>query len=303
MKKILIIGGAGYIGNSVYVHLKSLNKYKISILDIGWFGNYTDVFVGNFDYNKTEDFSEYDVVILLAGMSSVAMSKNLTDTFKNNVRNFVNLLSKLQEGQKLIYASSSSVYGNTNISIHHEDEIEYRAGNAYDTSKHEIDLLAGLSDIEYYSMRLGTVNGPSPQFRRDVMLNKMYYDARKEGIIRISHGQIRRPVIGTSDLNRAVVTMIEKGDYKKRGIYNLASTNTIIENFALQASIYLDAKLEILSDIGKPYDFAISTDKFKETFNFQFQENIQSILKSIKEADEAKIIQNWGHRNDVIKYE
>ena len=40
MKKILIIGGNGYIGSKLYEHLLNLN-YDVTNIDLGWFGKYT----------------------------------------------------------------------------------------------------------------------------------------------------------------------------------------------------------------------------------------------------------------------
>jgi nucleoside-diphosphate-sugar epimerase len=57
---------------------------------------------------------DYDVIICMAGHSSVPMCDYSPDrSWFNNVTNFRNLCDNLRKDQKLIYASSASVYGKT----------------------------------------------------------------------------------------------------------------------------------------------------------------------------------------------
>ena len=116
MSKILIIGGNGYIGTKLHQYL-SLDEHnnpsdkKIDIIDACWFAGLNKPIEGTIieDYrNMTTDFySKYDSIILLAGHSSVKMSEaDLNSCFKNNVTNFIELLEKLNDKQKFIYASS-----------------------------------------------------------------------------------------------------------------------------------------------------------------------------------------------------
>ena len=93
-------------------------------------------------------------------------------SWNNNVRNFATLLKKLN-GTKFIYASSSSVYGNTTQDEIDEEFLDFSPINFYDMAKLHIDHLAKLSDTEYYGLRFGTVNGPAPHIRTDVMINAM----------------------------------------------------------------------------------------------------------------------------------
>ena len=88
MSKILLIGGNGYIGSKLQEVL------EVDVIDTNWFN----------DKNNGEDFkdltsryySDYNTIILLAGHSSVKMSEgNLNSCFNNNVRNFIDLIEKL----------------------------------------------------------------------------------------------------------------------------------------------------------------------------------------------------------------
>ena len=102
MKNILVLGNRGYIGS--YLCYAFSKKYNITGIDIGWF----DKSVPSIDYRtlSKQDLKKFDIIILLAGHSSVRMCEgDLISSFKNNVVNFVELLTKVGK-QKLIYASS-----------------------------------------------------------------------------------------------------------------------------------------------------------------------------------------------------
>ena len=186
MEKVLIIGGCGYIGSRLFQYL-SEKKYSVDTVDTEWFGNFVNPKNIKCNYNTLSKkfLNSYGVIILLAGHSSVQMCKdNMFASFKNNVNNFINLLSKLSD-QLFIYASSSSVYGNTKNISAKEDYERYIPTNYYDLTKKTIDYYAHLSKISYYGLRLGTVNGFSPNLRVDLMINKMYEAARNTGKIKI----------------------------------------------------------------------------------------------------------------------
>ena len=184
MNKVLIIGGNGYIGANLYPYLSS--DKDVDIIDTCWFGKeFNDTIVEDYKTMSKEFYSEYDTIILLAGHSSVKMSETESNScFKNNVQNFIELLDKLTT-QKFIYASSSSVYGSVGGRTVNEKYYGFEPYNQYDISKHTADLYAIKSDLEYYGLRFGTVNGYSPVLRTDVMINAMVNSALKDGKIKL----------------------------------------------------------------------------------------------------------------------
>ncbi len=207
------------------------------------------------------------------------MCSNMKKAFKNNVFNFIYLLNSLRE-QKFIYASSSTVYGSLNVMYATEEYDRYLPTNYYDLSKKEIDYYAQLSDINFFSLRFGTVNGYSPNLRTDLMINKMYTVARKEKKLKVFNPSLKRPILGIDDLCRAIETVIKKD--KKSGIYNLASFNTSVEEIGIQVSKKLKVKMEIVNGPLPLYDFTISSDKFMNEFGFKFKDTIGTIVESLK---------------------
>ena len=287
---ILIIGSAGYIGSMLAQELR--HCYPVTTLDDCWFG-YDIVPNMQCDFSDLpeEFYSEFDVIILLAGHSSVKMCEGpIIHAYNNNVSNFIKLISKLKQGQKLIYASSSSVYGNITKCIVDEMYSEFVPNNNYDITKHSIDLYAPRFDIEYYGLRFGTVCGISPVVRNDVMINSMTYTALMEKQIRLYVKDTQRPILGTADLLHAIKCIINtKKDL--RGIYNVASFNSTAAAIAQGVGIVTGVPIvECLTDPKnitnakmqtKCYDFSIDCSKFVNSFGFQPKETTESITTGL----------------------
>ena len=287
----LIIGSGGYIGSRLSKEIIAPDK-----VDINWFRKCKkDI---DFKDLTREFYSEYDNIILLAGHSSVKMSEGtLNSRFNNNVRNFVDLLEKLDK-QKLIYASSSSVYGSVGGKTVNEKYFGFEPYNQYDISKHTADLYAQKSDIEYYALRFGTVNGQSPVLRTDVMINAMVNSALIDGHIKLYIKDTMRPILGINDLCRAVNAIIEC-DEDKRGLYNLASFNKTAEQIAYEVANVMGVEVKVFEadptqikntkNQTKAYNFSISTLKFRREFKFKFKDTVESLVTELRD--------NWSYMN------
>jgi nucleoside-diphosphate-sugar epimerase len=291
MKKILLIGGCGYIGSALYEKLNK--KYQLDTVDLEWFGNFTNTKNIKEDFvNLTEEFLDrYDVIVFTAANSSVPLCKDVFDTFDNNVAKFVSLVKKLNK-QKFIYASSSCVY----VTSDNTEKVETDELNPLDgltLSKTTIDHFMNLTNIEYYGLRFGSVNGWAPNMRLDLMLNAMTISAKENSEVNVFNGHAHRPILSINDLCRAVETIIEcKED--NRGIYNVASFNNNIMDIGKNIADYIGVKI---NDNGKnfTYDFKISSEKFIKQFDFKFTDTIQTIVESILSNSHNK---NWSKREN-----
>jgi nucleoside-diphosphate-sugar epimerase len=292
MNKILLIGNRGYIGS--YLQKKILeNNHSVVGIDLCLFSDPDDHTI-QMDYkNLTKDFLEkFQTVILLAAHSSVKMCENdIINSYNNNVTNFIELVEKLKDTNiKFIYASSSSVYGTCTEIADEEYNIFYPHNN-YDITKYISDLYIQRTNVEYYGLRFGTVNGYSQLLRTDIMINAMYTSAIHDNEIKLYSKSIMRPILGIEDLCDAILTIVECEE-DKRGIYNLASFNLTAEKIALNVgkilnvpvneydhSIYIQENNPKIKTIC--YDFKINCEKFINNFNFNFKETVESIVKSL----------------------
>ena len=223
--------------------------------------------------------------------------QDMLSSFNNNVRNFVNLLSRI-DNQKLIYASSSSVYGDTGSSPAAESWDRFRPKSYYDLTKQEIDYYASLSNVEYYGLRFGTVNGSSTHVRNDIMINKMFYCGLSESKIEIFNSHISRPILGINDLCRAIEKIL-LSNKDNRGIYNLASFNMTVGDIAYNVKGCLKNNIEVIDRGNIPaYNFSVNCSKFEDTFDFVFEDTIESIIDSFYEKTPTKI----SGRNKKVDY-
>lgn len=282
MNKNLIIGGNGYIGSALY------QKIDADSIDLCLFGKdlgYSKQI--NYDKIDVNQIQQYDTIILLAGHSSLQMCEyNKKNAWVNSVNYFYNLCEKINDKQLLIYASSASVYGiNENLCC--ESDINLNPINQLDLIKVTIDIIANkfIGDGKnIIGLRFGTVNGYSKNIRSDLMINSMIYTCKKNGFIEITNDWIKRPILGTEDLVRAVIRIIgSKKIYS--GQYNLCSFNSTVSDIAETVSEKMGCDIIKQKNLNKVYDFQISNQKFKNDYDFEFKQDISSIIDSLVDVD------------------
>jgi nucleoside-diphosphate-sugar epimerase len=284
MKKILLIGGSGYIGSRLYDHLSQF--YIIHNIDLGWFGHSSRFLVNEMDYNNLtkEELSKYTHVILLAGHSSVSMCQGrLNDCFRNNVVNFNNLVDKLSPygDQMFIYASTAAVYG-ANPNYVTEDEPIVAPINEYDFTKicNEYTMKLNKTSIAKNSvgLRLGTVSGFSKNMRTENLLNALSLSAIDKMEIIVSNPFAMRSVLGLNDLCRAIETII-RTNVIHNPVYNLTSVNDSIGNFGNKIQKLSGAELIINDSLKTGYSFNVSNELFSKHYGFEFRDTIESIYE------------------------
>ncbi len=290
-KKVLIIGGCGYIGSTLSLYLRAFrSKYEADVVDNMLFGNPGDIDAYRIRCEDLDpiELSLYDVVILLSGFPSVQMCAKYPDqVFDRNVTAFINLMNKLDDKTKFIYASSSSVYGSCGLNQATEEDVLFKPDNHYDVSKHIIDLYAQLSNKNYYGLRFGTVCGFSRNLRGDVMINSMVISAQKNQVVKIGQQHVNRPILGMSDLCRVIQTIIDGPN--KPGIYNIGSFNSTVGEVGRRVAAAMDVPTEELKFDSPAYDFSISTEKFENAYDFKFNDTVESIVRNIVSGENATI--------------
>lgn len=298
-KTVLLIGGNGYIGSRLCFDL--CPKYNLHNVDISWFGSCPRSEIKDYRNLTKSELSKFDAIILLAGHSSVKMCDGpITSSWNNNVNNFINLVEKLDKSQTLIYASSGSVYGSQNIITTEDIDLQFKPINNYDLTKYSLDIQAQNFIKEGYKiigLRFGTVNGWSPNTRDELMINAMTKKSILENHININNKDITRPILGINDLTRAVDTIIQN---PISGIYNLASFSDTVGNIGNKVSSILSVDINVNPDVQGAYDFVMDINKFKNTYNFEFKETIESIIDELtNKFDSIK----FTNRNKFIDYE
>ena len=137
VRKILVIGGLGYIGSILVQDLLKLN-YHVNILDINYYGCHLDkkilhdprlkIFYGDCDNKKILDKAINDcsdVIHLGEIVGDPAVNINQNFSIKNNFENTVFVMSECikKKINKFIFASSCSVYGNVKYECNEKSKL------------------------------------------------------------------------------------------------------------------------------------------------------------------------------------
>lgn len=279
--KILLLGSEGYIGSRLYDYLISIGL-EVTGVDIGWFGVINDKTL-ICDYNSlSESFiNQFTHIICLASHSSVSMCyNNNASCFKNNVVNFINLLEKINNNQKLLYASSLAIYGNNHNLVSEKDDLPNPV-DIYDYSLVSREFLTKLYSKNTIGLRFGTVGGFSKNFRGENLINSLSYNSIINKRITISNPESYRAVLGLNDLCRSIVRIIDS-DFNGNKLYNLSSINDKILDFGLKIKQLTNCELIINNTFQTKYSFRSSSKLFIDDFDFEFNDNIENIFEEIK---------------------
>jgi nucleoside-diphosphate-sugar epimerase len=276
---VLLIGGTGYIGSAVFRHLTAAGL-SVETADLELRGNRVNGrnHKVNFQHLTASFLARYPTIILLAGHSNVRQAvEDPYGAFDNNLVSFKDLLAKLN-GQRLIYASSSSVYTGVGGQVVDENWQTFNFQNMYDFTKYACDAVCRLLYQNSYALRFGTVNGPSENIRLDLMINRMVWAGLTRGKVQMANPAIRRPILGIGDLCRTVKKIVTGPD--QPGIYNLASFNTTVGEVAETVAGIIGCGIEHLPP-SPTYDFSMEVAKVQKVYGITPRETIQSIARDL----------------------
>ncbi|SDH45661.1 UDP-glucuronate 4-epimerase [Pedobacter terrae] len=251
MTKILVTGGAGFIGSNLIKRLLLTKKFKIICLD-NLDDNYSvevknrnlSFFNGNVDFkficgdilniNEISNLDEVDIIIHLAAKAGVRESISNPILYNHvNVEGTKSMLTFAlnKRVKKFIFASSSSVYG-INQYLPWNEESELCPISPYAVSKVYGEKLGKLfsesSNIQFIALRLFTVYGPGQ--RPDLAINKFFHSIiNNEPITVYGQGNSIRDYTYIDDVLSGIVAAIdyEKSSYE---VINIGSNSPIMLN-------------------------------------------------------------------------
>lgn len=283
-KKILILGGAGYIGTVLCNYLVN-KEYDITCIDTFWFGDFLDKKVkkikANINNFKIPNIN-YDVVINLAYLSNDPLCEmDARLTWESGPLATYKLLESLKKNKikRFIFASSGSIYG-----LKKEKFVTEKLGldpiTDYNKSKMICEKV-----VESYSnfisstiIRPATVCGFSPRLRLDTVLNMFCYQAFFNKKIKIFGGKQTRPLVHILDMVRSYEFFINKNI---SGCFNLGFENKSVKELALMVKKHIPCKVSIYkSDDIRSY--RISSNKIKK-IGFQEKFNTNDAILEFKE--------------------
>lgn len=291
--KILIAGGAGYIGSALVPKLLE-RGYTIDVIDLLWFGNHLpeNVKVNNKDIFELteEELKDYDQVMFLAGLSNDPMAE--FSPAKNFIYNasspsYLAYIAKRAGVKKFIYASSCSVYGYTVNELY--DETAPAVSNyPYGISKLQGEEgVLGMADKDFsvICFRKGTVSGYSPRMRLDLIVNTMFKTAVQTGVINVNNPSIWRPILSIEDAVSGYIRAVESSE-GITGVFNLSSGNYTVGEVADLVKESVEKKLgkAVKLNIKNIKDFRnykVTHEKAVTTLSFKPKHDVSAILDNL----------------------
>ena len=301
--RILVAGGAGYIGSMLVPALLE-RDYYVEVLDLLWFGNHLpeEVKVTKRDILSIgeEDVKGYDEVVFVAGLSNDPMAEyspmlNFIDNASSPA--YLAYIAKKVGVKRFIFGSSCSVYG---YSI---EELCDEASPAISHYPYGISKLQGefgclqLQDQNFsvVVLRKGTVCGYSPRMRLDLVVNTMFKSAITDEVITVNNPAIWRPVVDIRDAVSAYIRAIEAHP-DISGIFNIASGNYTVGEIAdyvkegIREHLGINIRLNI-KDLQDYRNYKVSVEKARNVLSFKPRHDVKDIVKSL--------VDNMGMFKDV----
>jgi nucleoside-diphosphate-sugar epimerase len=291
--KILIAGGAGYIG-SVLVPKLLDRGYEVDVVDLFWFGNHLPVETGIikkdiFDIT-VKDLEPYQQVVFLAGLSNDPMaeySPSQNFIFNAAAPAYLAYIAKKANVKRYVYACSCSVYGYTDNELFDENQ-PVASSYPYGISKLQGEqAVMNLVDDNFsvISLRKGTVSGYSKRMRLDLIVNTMFKSGVRNREIVVNNPSIWRPIISIEDATNAYIRSIEASE-KLSGIFNIASGNYTVGEVGdlVKMAIEEELGIRVRLTIHHKRDFRnykVSIQKAENVLSFHPNHDVKSIVKDL----------------------
>ena len=242
MKKVLVLGSLGYVGNVLNKLLKS-NHYYSKTIDSYFFGDRylpldndelnNEIIIKDIRKINPKDLIGYKKIIILAALSNDPLgrlNKGLTNEINHKAIVKIAKMCKKLNYDRLIFASSCSVYGYPDYKKDIIDE-DYRVNPLTEYAKSKIDTEKSLKNLatnqfKIVCLRFGTACGVSNMIRLDLVLNDMVFNAvsSKEIIIK-SDGEPWRPLIDVEDMAKIMIKFLEIKNIKNYDFFNIGSND------------------------------------------------------------------------------
>ncbi|OGZ02858.1 MAG: hypothetical protein A2430_02000 [Candidatus Liptonbacteria bacterium RIFOXYC1_FULL_36_8] len=302
VKKVLITGGAGYLG-SVLSRLLLSHGYQVVVLDNLTYGNrgIKDITNKNFEFIKgdcrnisdiTKATKEVDAVIHLAAIvGDPASSLNPKETIEINYLSTTTLAEacKFNQINRFLFISTCSVYGAQAGSKKISENSPLNPVSIYAQTKikSEHGILA-LADENFSPtiFRFATLFGLSPRMRFDLVINLFAAKAALNEKIEIFGGEQFRPFLGVSDAASACQAWLKTPIDKISGeIINIGFDNQNIKITDLGKIIKKnapEAKIEIKKEVPDKRDYNVSFKKMRKLFRLKPSETISQAIKEMK---------------------
>lgn len=310
-ERILIIGGAGYIG-SVLVRKLLEQGRKVRILDSLIYGGDSlnsisghpnlEVVVGdcrNIQVVVNAVKNTHSIVHLAAIVGDPACEHDRKTALEINYA-ATRMIIEIAKGhgvERLVFASSCSVYGASDYLI--DENGRLNPVSLYAQTKVDSEnalLLSRTANFHPTILRLATVFGSSYRPRFDLVVNLLAARARQEGVITIYNRRQWRPFIHTRDVAAAIIRTLDAPLAVVSGeIFNVGDSKlnyTLADVAERIRRVLPETRVEHVDNADRR-NYRVAFDKIKERLGFECAVSLEEGILEIKEAMESGAVRHY----------
>lgn len=297
--KILIPGGAGYIGSTLAPALLA-KGHEVTVIDSLIFRQASLMdccaYLG-FDFIRGDvrdeslmarEIAKHDVIIPLAAIvGAPASNRDPVGTQQINLDSIKFLCEQLSPQQMVLYPTTNSGYGIGQKDTFCDETMPLNPISPYGVTKVEAEKLL-LASGQAITFRLATVFGAAPRMRMDLLVNDFVYRAFSDRFVVLFESHFKRNYIHVRDIANVFMFGMEHFDQMKGEPYNVGLSDANLSKMELCLAIQkrLPDFHIFESEIGKDpdkRDYIVSNEKIEATGwrpQFSLDDGIRELIKA-----------------------
>ena len=306
LKKVLITGGAGYVGSLLTPTLLEAG-HEVVVYDIMYFGNrhlplrHSGLTVVDGDIRDAGKFRAacdgVDAVVHLACISndpSFELNDSLSTSINFDCFEPLVIAAKERGVRRFVYASTSSVYGVSHAPKVTEDHplVPLTHYNKFKGLCEPLMFKHQAEDFTCVTIRPSTVCGYAPRCRLDLIVNILTNHAVQNGKITVFGGEQYRPNLHIKDMVRLYILLLEVPSEMIAGeTFNAGYRNMKVMEIAKVVKRVVEEVLPELAPIEierTPSDdnrsYRIDSEKIAAALGFQPKFTVEDAVRDLCQA-------------------
>ena len=312
MSKILITGGAGYIGSMLCTKLLE-EGHTVTSVDLL---KYDKGSLNHLYHNKNfklicDDIRKvnlmkklirkHEIIIPLAALVGAPLCEKFKkDAISTNLGSIKTLCKYATKKNRVIYLTTNSGYGIGEKNKYCDENSPLKPISLYGKTKCDGEDLVRSKIKNHVCFRLATVFGHSYRMRSDLLVNNFVYTAIKKKKLTLFEPHFRRNFIHVRDVVNAIIFTMKNFNRMKNNVFNLGLSTANISKIMLAKKIkkqYKNLQIKIITNRKDPdkRDYFVSNKKIERKgfkAKISLDRGIAELIQ-IFTNDKNKVINNY----------